>query len=141
MKHSIGYQINRTAYQLKAELLKQFSDEGFDVTPEQWQLLNLLWKEDGVNQKQLSEVTFKDSGNISRMLDVLQKRGYITKCLDENDRRYFRIHLTNKGLALKQPMTSIANNIIETAQKNITQEEIDLLIRLLNQIHDNLSRK
>lgn len=138
LKDSIGYQINRTAHQLKSELLKGFSAKGIDVTPEQWQILTQLWEEDGVNQKQLSQVTFKDTGNISRILDVLQKKGYIFKRRDEIDRRNFRIYLTDEGSALKEPMTTVANDILKFAHMDITQEEIDLLIRLLNKIYENL---
>ena len=139
LSHSIGYQINRTAHRLKSELLKRFLEQGFDITTEQWQILNQLWKDDGLSQKQISQITFKDYGNISRILDVLQRKGYVTRHADQKDRRYYRIYLTDAGVALQQPLTSIANGILESAKRSITEEEIDLLIRLLNQIYDNLS--
>jgi DNA-binding MarR family transcriptional regulator len=139
LAHSIGYQINRTALRLKTELLKQFMEQGFDVTTEQWQVLNHLWKEDGLSQKQISQKSFKDYGNISRILDVLQRKGFVTRSVDQKDQRYYRIHLTDEGLALQQPMTSIAIGILDFAKRGISEEEIDLLIRLLNRIYDNLS--
>jgi DNA-binding MarR family transcriptional regulator len=139
LSHSIGYQINRTALRLKTELLKQFQEQGFDVTTEQWQVLNHLWEEDGLSQKKISQKSFKDFGNISRILDVLQRKGYVTRCVDRKDQRYYRIHLTDEGLALQKPMTSIAIGILKSARRGIPEEEIDLLIRLLNRIYDNLS--
>jgi DNA-binding MarR family transcriptional regulator len=139
LAHSIGYQINRTALRLKTELLKQFLEQGFDVTTEQWQVLNHLWEEDGLSQKQISQKSFKDYGNISRILDVLQRKGFVTRLVDQKDQRYYRIHLTDAGLALHQPMTSIAIGILESAKRGISEEEINLLILLLNRIYDNLS--
>jgi DNA-binding MarR family transcriptional regulator len=139
LAHSIGYQINRTALRLKTELLKQFLEQGFDITTEQWQVLNHLWEEDGLSQKQISQKSFKDYGNISRILNVLQRKGFVTRSVDQKDQRYYRIHLTDEGLALQQPMTSIAIGILESAKRGISEEEIDLLIRLLNRIYDNLS--
>jgi DNA-binding MarR family transcriptional regulator len=139
LAHSIGYQINRTALRLKTELLKQFLEQGFDITTEQWQVLNHLWEEDGLSQKQISQKSFKDYGNISRILNVLQRKGFVTRSVDQKDQRYYRIHLTDEGLALQQPMTSIAIGILKSAKRGISEEEIDLLIRLLNRIYDNLS--
>jgi DNA-binding MarR family transcriptional regulator len=141
LNHSIGYQINRTALRLKTELLKHFLEQGFEVTTEQWQVLNQLWENDGLTQKQISKNTFKDYGNISRILNVLQRKGYVIRRNDQKDQRYYRIYLTEKGLSLKEPLISIANGILESAKRGISEENINLLIQVLNQIYDNLTKE
>ena len=41
----------------------------FDMTPEQWAVLNRLWEKDDVTQNDLAERTFKDQPNIGRILE------------------------------------------------------------------------
>jgi len=41
----------------------------FDMTPEQWAVLNRLWEKDDVTQNDLTERNFKDQPNIGRILE------------------------------------------------------------------------
>ena len=41
---------------------------------------------DGLYQRQLSEITMKDRPNITRIINILEKNGYVTRVSDKNKR-------------------------------------------------------
>jgi hypothetical protein len=48
-------------------LQKNFKLNGLDITIEQWSVLYHLWKEDGLNQQELCNATFRDKPSITRL--------------------------------------------------------------------------
>lgn len=134
---SLGYIINRTAMRLKLELHRAFKTNGYDVTPEQWAILNRLWEQEGLSQVELADRTFKDKPNVTRMLDVLEKKNLIFRQRDQNDRRAFKVYLTEAGQQLKEKLIPLAATVLERGQKNLTIEDIEYLREKLNVIHNS----
>ena len=100
LDESPGYWLYRSHSQVSAGLRHTFQNAGYDLTPEQWAVLCRLREFEGLNQIQLSEKTHKDRHNITRILKQLDKRGYIEKRNDKNDKRAYRIYLTQNGRSL-----------------------------------------
>lgn len=136
---SFGHIINRTAKRLKFELHHAFHANGYNITAEQWAVLNRLWEEDGVSQKQLAEKAFKNKPTITRMVDVLEKRGLVSREVDELDRRMFKVCLTDEGQALRERLIPIASQVLEKGSENLTEEDIEHLKRTLNVIFSNFN--
>jgi len=84
----IGNAINRS-------FLRAFSNEGIDITTEQWSVLACLWKEDKVSQQTLCNLTTKDKPSMTRLIDNLEKRNLVKRFADINDRRNNLIHRTD----------------------------------------------
>ncbi|MCB0165646.1 MAG: MarR family transcriptional regulator [Anaerolineae bacterium] len=136
---SFGYLINNLALLLKRELHQVFKSHGHQVTPEQWAILNRLWEQDGLTQVELAERTFKDKPNVTRMLDVLERRELVYRQPDENDRRAYKIHLTEQGRALQDQLVPLAEAVLERGQKNLTNEDIARLNQTLKVIYGNFT--
>ena len=97
----IGFLINRTAWRLRMHFQHFMKDNGCDITPEQGFILDRLWQKEGVYQTQLANATYKDKANVTRLVDALVKKGLVIRQMDAEDRRRFRIYLTDEGKALK----------------------------------------
>jgi len=136
LDESIGYWINVVAGKLKNELSRSLSK--FDVTSEQWVVLNRLWEEDGVTQKDLAERTAKDQPNTGRILDKLEKKGLISRHPDGQDRRMLIVFLTHKGGELKNELIPLAVEVLNRAQRDIRDDEIKALRMILEKISRNL---
>jgi len=121
---------------LKLLLLHSFKAHGYNITPEQWAILFKLWEKDGQYQKQLGDSLLKDKPNITRILDLLQKRGLIERINDTADRRKFKIYLTEKGKIIIQEIIPIVNKLKESLYKNLSSEEIKNLKITLNKIYE-----
>ncbi|MFC1884284.1 MarR family winged helix-turn-helix transcriptional regulator [Thermodesulfobacteriota bacterium] len=136
---SIGFQVNRAAIRLKNELWQGFKAGGFNITPEQWGVLNCLWEKDGQTQTEIADRILKDKTNLTRMLDVMEREGLVERRPHEKDRRSYRIFLTSKGKGLKVKLVKIAVKINEASINGMTSKERNTLKRLMNVINENLT--
>src|ERR1700722_219521 len=67
------------------------------LTYEMLQVMGCLWKKDGINQQEITNITVKDKASMTYLIDNLTKRGLVTRLEDANDRRNKLILLTDKG--------------------------------------------
>ena len=112
--------------------------EPYNLAPEQNLIMMLLWEKDGLTQNQLVEKLNKDKTNIARMASTLEKKGFIKRshCLD--DRRSLRLYLTECGRELGSKVIPIAEEFNAIVTKDISNEELQELERLLSKINHNI---
>ncbi|MFZ1749847.1 MAG: MarR family transcriptional regulator [Saprospiraceae bacterium] len=111
-----------------------------DITIDQWIIIQILHQYNGLSQQQLGELTFKDAPTITRMIDLLVANGLVAKDADANDRRKFKLSLTDngrKGYALVAPLV---RQFRQNAYDGITEYELKALENALNKIFENLSK-
>jgi DNA-binding MarR family transcriptional regulator len=101
-------------------------------------IMNRLFEEGGISQKELSERTFKDQGALTRTLDRMEKKGFIRRQVSPSDRRSFLIYLTEAGQNVRNQIVPIAMESIEEAVKGFTEEEVETLTTLLRRLTSNL---
>ena len=68
-------------------LNRSFQNAGYDLSREQYELLEVLWERDHVNQQNISKRLQKDKYNVTKLLNTLQKRGYVQRKIDKEDKR------------------------------------------------------
>ncbi len=137
MDESLGFIINRTAVAVKKEFTRRL--KAFDLTPEQWSILNRLGEQDKLTQKDLAERTYKDQPNTARILDKLEKKELIRRVDNPEDRRAFLIHLTDRGKEVREGIIPITLQLNVDASAGFEKEETRQLINLLNRVYDNLN--
>lgn len=68
-----------------------------NLTLSQFGTLEALYHLGSLNQRTIGEKLLKSGGNITMVVDNLEKNGMVTRKRDPDDRRAVRIHLTEKG--------------------------------------------
>ncbi len=68
-----------------------------DLTVSQFGTLEALYHLGPLNQRAIAEKLLKSGGNITMVIDNLEKSGYVKRKKDPQDRRAVLIHLTEKG--------------------------------------------
>ncbi|TEB06490.1 Organic hydroperoxide resistance transcriptional regulator [Pelotomaculum schinkii] len=136
LDNSLGFILNRTNTRMKNNLLHKFKD--YDITPEQWAVLNRLWVRDGIPPKELAELTSKDQPTTVRILLKLENKGFILRNVNPEDNRSFLIFLTPKGQELKHTLIPLAFEVLDKATRGIDQNKIEAAKDVLNQIYKNL---
>lgn len=135
---SLGFIINRTNQKLSNYLTRKFKP--YDITPEQWGVLNRLWEKDGISQKEISVITIKDQTTLTRILDKLETKGLIKRQTSPDDRRSFLIFLTDAGRSIEDILVPIAYEALDDALQGLSEEEIKQLKVLLNKIFVNVDK-
>lgn len=133
----IGYLIIKGEVCIKRKILNAFLEKGYDITFEQWTVLNVLYAEPGLIQSEIAIRTYKDKTNVTRILDVLSKNGYIVREPHENDRRSLCIYLTDKGIKMFDHLIPCINQINEQFKKGISDEELRIFENVLEKIYIN----
>ena len=108
--------------------------ESLGVSSAQMAAIFFLLKNDGCLLKELSEGLDLNNSAITGLVNRMDKAGLIKKEKCAEDGRAFRIFLTNKSkdLAPKAfPLMQESNKIIT---KNFSEEEVNIVIRFLNEI-------
>jgi len=68
-----------------------------DLTPTQFGVLEVLYHLGTMCQSELGAKLLKSGGNITLVIDNLEKRGLVRRERDEKDRRMIQIYLTQEG--------------------------------------------
>ena len=67
------------------------------LTLSQFAVLEALYHLGPLSQKEIGQKILRSSGNITMVIDNLEKRGLVERRRSEVDRRYFIVHLTARG--------------------------------------------
>lgn len=100
-----------------------------------------LFKEDGVNQETLAEIIYMDKGTTARAIQKLEEQGLVTRVEGKDDKRSKIVYLTEKGRALEGPITEIMKQWDREIIKDLTEEEIVALRKIIEKISDSHSMK
>ncbi len=133
----IGFKIIKGEVLIKRKLLSAFLEKGYDITFEQWTVLNVLYAEPGLIQSEIAIKTYKDKTNLTRILDVLSKKDYIVRETHDKDRRSIRIYLTDTGKMMFHDLIPCAKSINEQFREGISDEELKVFMSVLERISGN----
>ena len=137
-ENSPGFIIHRLDSLLKLALHRAFQAKGFDFTAEQWGVLFRLYEREGIHQSELGARTGKDRHNITRILNLMEKKGYIRRVSDEHDKRRYNIFLTKKSREIEGRITSTVIDFLEKAFFGLTQKEIKGMQKAHERVIENV---
>lgn len=85
----------RATESINTRLNRHLSDA--DLTVSQFGTLEALYHLGPLNQRAIGEKILKSGGNITMVVDNLEKGGFVVRKKDPGDRRAVLIHLTKRG--------------------------------------------
>ena len=130
--------IGKVSSAINRTFLRAFANEGIEITIEQWSVLACLWKNDGVTQQDLCNLTSKDKPSMTRLIDKLERRKLVTRISSIVDRRINLIQLTDDGKNMEEKATNLVESIVARTLSNITDEELNTSRYVLKKIMLNL---
>ncbi|MBD2060118.1 MarR family transcriptional regulator [Oculatella sp. FACHB-28] len=136
--YGLGYRIKLLS-QLMARKFQERLDP-FGLTPFHWVVLCCLWEENGLATSSIGEKLQQVGGTLTGVLDRMEERGLVRRERDRQDRRIWRIWLTEAGDQLKQELLPIAQDIREETLEGMSETERQVLSGLVDQAIANLSK-
>lgn len=131
---SVNHHIALSAIMIKRVFYKILSENKLDITPEQWNVLYYLSESNGFTVGELSELTFKDFANISRITHKLEVAGYIKKQRDSSDKRVFKLFITNTGSEIINKLHQCAYESTNIAMQGIDSHTREIMLESLKQV-------
>ncbi|MBN1428469.1 MAG: MarR family transcriptional regulator [Anaerolineae bacterium] len=104
-------------------------------------LLHLLTQDHDIGQEQLVEQLDISKPAVSRALDSLEGKGYVTRQRDPDDKRAHRVRLTDKAREIGPAVEQVYNHVYMLAMEGISQEEFEYFVNLFGRMSENFARE
>ena len=134
---SIGHLARITFRDFSGELGARFAKH--DVTPGQWRFLRVLWEQDGISQRELSERVGAREATTVRSVRSLLASGLVERHDDADDARKFRIFLTARAKRLEATLLPYVSDVHAIAERGIPRKDIETTRRVLLAMHRNFA--
>jgi DNA-binding MarR family transcriptional regulator len=97
--------------------------EPLDVTPVQYGILKCLWTKDGQTPKQIADILGLDGSTITGILDRMEKKKFVKRTENPDDRRTLKVVITDKGSGLQKPVEEVVYKVNQYMLEIFTEEE------------------
>lgn len=119
-------------------LNRRFLDAGFNLSREQYELLQVLWRQENVNQQHIAKALHKDKYNVTKLLNVLQKRGYVQRKTDKEDKRNNVVALTDLGREARVTLEGVVGQTQTDISFTLSAEELKSVVWSLRKINTDI---
>jgi DNA-binding MarR family transcriptional regulator len=106
----------------------------YGIGIEQGLLLKIVYEMPGLTQTQISEYLHKDKTTITRMIDALVKKGKLIRKTSLNDRRAFKIYLTEETTENVKKLSPIFKKQEEDLRDIIGNYDYKIALKVMDKI-------
>lgn len=104
----------------------------YDITLQQLSLLKQLSKREFLSPNEIADWLHCDRPTASVVIKNLEKKEFVYRQKDENNAKYHRIYLSDKGKSFLQDITSSLPALTDNPFDVLSSEESDMLYSLLD---------
>jgi MarR family transcriptional regulator for hemolysin len=132
--NSIGAQMHLASQALRRRMHNRIHQLGYQCTMEQLAVLEVLKFNGAMNMSEIANAIIKENAAITRMVDVMERRGLVERKSIAGDRRAKAIHIKKSGLDVFDELIPKLVLELKEATSCITKEENDEVLRIMKKI-------
>jgi DNA-binding MarR family transcriptional regulator len=135
---TVPFEIGETAHALR----KAFDRlaVGLGVTRAQWKVLFKLTRKPGLRQVELADMLDLEPITLCRIVDRLEEAGLVERSRDPDDRRAWRLNVTEKARPLIEKLQAVGAELVGQAFAGIDPKDIEVTRRVLAEVRENAGR-
>jgi MarR family transcriptional regulator, 2-MHQ and catechol-resistance regulon repressor len=122
----------RAAESVTSRVSRHMSSAGLTIS--QFGVLEALHHKGPLCQRDIAGKILKSTGNITLVIDNLEKQGLVQRVRSTEDRRYFTVSLTEKGQTVITTVFAAVEAAIIAEMNTLTQDEQEVLGRLCKKL-------
>ncbi|MFC2107605.1 MarR family winged helix-turn-helix transcriptional regulator [Bacteroidota bacterium] len=138
-ENSVGKLCQEVSHSTGKLLCTLFKKQGYDISSPEWIVLAYLNQYKILNQNNLSDIILRDKVFVKRLMDKMEEDNYVKRTKNRKDNRFNDISLTVKGEELYIELSAIAEQTLELAYNNISEDELRRGIDFLKFVNGNLN--
>lgn len=108
------------------------------LTRSQWLVLRRLHRHPGISQSELAEMLEVERATAGRIIDRMERRGWLVRRPDAADRRINRLYLTAEAEEVEAELGRIARSFVDEAMALLDPEEQDTLAEMMDRVKAKL---
>ena len=139
LSKEVTVEIHLTGCRLRQYIALMLKKEGVPLTPEQFMLIDLLWNLGEMTQQQLADQLQKDKNSVTQLVDALERKGFVERRRNPEDRRSNTLVLTEKAEHLKMEAKRKGILIMDRMLDSVTEDEQCTLLEILRKLNDNMN--
>ncbi len=112
-------------FRLNRRLSANLRATGLDITADQLLLLMQLAENDSCNQLFLAKQLGRDRSAITRMIQLMEEKGWVNRKADADDKRAFTVALTRSGQILHEQGAEVGQQTLDELWSGFRNEEKD----------------
>ena len=132
---SIGFLLKRVRASLTAAVDRQMAEH--DISHDQWGVLIVMAQGHGQSAAELARTIECDGGSMTRMIDRLEAKGYLTRERRGDDRRVVWLQLTPAGKDLAEKLKSVVVDVQNHHLRGFTADELEVFKDFLRRMLAN----
>lgn len=109
--------------------------QGTNLGASEYECLHYVRKNSGISQEKLSSILNIDKSAVARMVANLEKKGYLYRLQDENDKRAKKLFVTDKAVDIKSITSSVESFFYEWLLEDIDEDEKKIFLKVLNELY------
>ena len=133
---SLGFLISDAARLMRTVFDRRVRRLG--LTRAQWLVLARLNRRPGASQSELAEMMEVEKASAGRMVDRLERKGWVERRADPVDRRINRLYLTAEAEKISQRMRAVAEQTVGDALIDLSGEQAEQLALLMTAVKARL---
>jgi MarR family transcriptional regulator, transcriptional regulator for hemolysin len=137
LERVVFYMLDKAIKTYRQFAQRRLNEAGLDITIDQWLVLNTIETEPHVSQLEIAEKVFKDAASVTRIIDLLIKKGYLHRQSHPVDRRRFTLELSTRGKTLVKQVNKISEQNRSIGLKGISEADLEHLRSTLTTIIHN----
>ena len=112
----------------------------YNIGRGQHAFLTRIYENSGINQEELSLMLKIDKTTVAKSLKRLEEKGFIKKIKSQEDNRQWLLYPTEKLLSIYDKLESMIINTCNIAVSGLTDEESNMLLKLLGKVRNNVEK-
>jgi len=140
IREAFAQEIARISRRWRARLDERLRHTG--LTQSRWNtLLQLSRGPEGMTQRELADFIGVEAPTVVRLLDALERQGLVERRPSEEDRRAYRIYLTEEAKALMEEINRIAFELRQEILADIPLDDLTFCLNVMRQIGERLEKR
>lgn len=124
---SLLFMLDKVVRNGKKTFYNELKTNGFDLTFDQWILLESIANEKQLTQVNLAKKANKDTASITRMLDLLHSKKLVRRTPNVEDNRKSALVLTEKGKDYVKKCGIVVNDFRKKQLSVLSKKELEVL--------------
>ncbi|MDR2022634.1 MAG: MarR family transcriptional regulator [Hungatella sp.] len=110
----------------------------FNITRSQWIALYYIKNNDMITQRQLADKMSLKEPSVVRLIDKMERYGWVNRISSNDDKRMKFLILTDSGKEIETAMLDVAEKFKSDVLNGISFEDLDVFKATLNKMLENI---
>lgn len=120
-KSYVGFLISDASRLMRTIFDRRVRELG--LTRSQWLVLRRLHRSPGASQSELADMMEIEKASAGRLIDRMEKNGWVERRPDDADRRVNRLFLTDQAVRVNARIQPVAEEVVDDALAGLSEAE------------------